>query len=1057
MGGVTGVVLANSGIDIGLHEGEERVWQRFSIKVRKIPLADWIIVEACYWIVKFKKIRKKRNNSSLRGQGVFLRALCFLPELLASNCCRAANAFVIELYTPNENASADTVCSLDSVFLKNSCYCKYNPPLHITPLVVNFCSKKKPNLHKDAVRPYSMSSSSSEVKDLVVLTSNERFLPVPYRKANMSQLNVKSTEKGQFERSGNKINTNSVDIVDALKQLYPEKDGIYTHITKNFLANPDFLMLAYNLLKNKEGNLTPGDTSEETTLDGLSKDWFKNIALDIKNGTYEFKTSHRIYVPKKGDNNKLRPLTINNPRDKIIQKAIHLILEEIYENKEKSFSRFSHGFRPNKSCHTALKQIKDEWTAIPWFLKIDIKNAFSGINRNILISQLKLKIKDQHLFQIILKMFKAKIIAPSGILKEKLGVPQGNILSPILANIYFQSLDSYVEKKIIERYKKGTKPTKCPEYQRAISLTSLEKKASSQKKKQILRYKRKAAHKLGLRYTKIDGSFIRIKYIRYADDILLGVRGPKSLAEKILKALTFFLKSDLQLYLNEEKSQILNSFSNKIPFLGMLLYNITNKKTPYRKSREIENKKRKRSRVLSRVDALNYKQTKLFKNECLNLLRKSYTEQRNNRAVIKQDLKSLVANSIIFKDLLNKPNRSVYQEFLKDLQKISELKENKRLGNFLKLWEEEFTISKPVSRDPVLRPLTKIETIARIVSILNNDHNLPAYPRDWSDIFKGSNKERGKGWKPIWPKNFSLSNTTVSKFRLPTNQNYNSRINSENIRLAIEDLIIQIKNMPEDYQLTMITCKNAQSVRQTWDEQGVFLGLPIQIKADTNEIYNCLMNNSIINNKKKPISKTSFLKSEAWAIINYYNSVAHGLLSYFRCVDNFNTIKKIVTYHIRYSLLRTLAHKHKCTSKKILTTYGKEITAIGRSNKEVSFINSVEVSNMKKDFLVTDIKDPYIAISKSFINLQKAAISAYSCAVIGCYETKNIEVHHMRKLYRNVDKNNRAIIKNKSKKLSGLRAIESALNRKQMPFCRKHHLDWHNGNLSKSDIKAEWH
>lgn len=129
-----------------------------------------------------------------------------------------------------------------------------------------------------------------------------------------------------------------------------------------------------------------------------------------------------------------------------------------------------------------------------------------------------------------------------------------------------------------------------------------------------------------------------------------------------------------------------------------------------------------------------------------------------------------------------------------------------------------------------------------------------------------------------------------------------------------------------------------------------------------------LINNSIMNNKKKPISKTSLLKFEAWKIINYYNSIAHGLLSYFRCVDNFNIIKKIVTYHIRYSLLRTLAHKHKCTSTKILAIYGKKIESTWKHNKRISFISSIEVSSMKKDFLITEIKDPYITISKSFLH-----------------------------------------------------------------------------------------
>jgi Type II intron maturase len=423
------------------------------------------------------------------------------------------------------------------------------------------------------------------------------------------------------------------------------------------------------------------------------------------------------------------------------------------------------------------------------------------------------------------------------------------------------------------------------------------------------------------------------------------------------------LKSNLQLSLNEEKSQILNSFSNKIPFLGMLLYNISNKKIPYCKSFEIENKKRKRVRVLSRINALKNRQTKSFKDECLASLRKSYNEYRNNRAIVKKDFVSLVESSIIFKDLLNKPNRFLYREFLKDLQKITEVKENSKLTNFLKLWEQE--IDNPKNNS--YRPLTKKETIRRIVKILKKQHDLPAYEREWSEMFKGSNKERGKGWKPVWPDNFSLSKNAISKIRYPANGTYNVRSNAENIRIAIEDLIFQVKNSPEDSDSIFINNKNAESVWQTCENQGIFFGLPIQIKADTNEIYNRLLNNAIINKKKKPISKTSLLRSEDWSIITYYRSVAHGLLSYFRCVDNFNTVKKIIVYHIRYSLLRTLSHKQKCPNKKILDFYSKEIKTIGRYNKEISFISLAEVSNMKKKFLTKNVNDPYIAMSTKTI------------------------------------------------------------------------------------------
>ena len=1044
------------GLDIDTRAGVERLWQWFSIWSAKNSTGRRKIVEACLWIIENKIMSKNRNDSSPLCQGALFEALSLLPFSYISNLRLEVKISYRLTCITSISGPANVVCPIDSEIFSRRCYyvlINTNTPLHSTPMVVssflNRCSKKRPNCFKDSIRGFSSDLSSLESKDrfVVSVSSKECFSQIPSRKADMSLPTVQNILK-----SSNNYVEGSTNVADSLRQLKPEKDGIYTHITNRFLANPEFLKLAYALIKNKEGNLTSGGNN--ITLDGISSKWFEDTALRLKKGTYEFTSSRRINIPKKGSS-KLRPLTMGNPRDKIIQKAIQLILEEIYENKEKTFLDTSHGFRSNRSCHTALEQIKKKWTAIPWFIKIDIKNAFGTINRNILISRLKLKIRDQRLFEILLKMLQANIISFTGILNESYGVPQGNVLSPILANIYFHDLDVYIEKEIIDRYKKGTKATKCLDYQRAVSLTYEEKKASLQKRKQIARKKRRDAHKAGLRYTKIDGSFIRIKYVRYADDFLIGVRGPKFLVLKIFRSVIFFLKSTLQLNLNEEKSKFIDSFSNKISFLGMLIYNVATKKLPYRRSRALQNKKRKFNRVLLRADALENQQTKKLKDECLKLLRNSYKTHRRDRKPLKEDFISLVKNSPTFGDIVKNSNRAVYREFIQNLLLVSDLQENQKLKIFLNLWEEELTseVEDSKNKNSLTRPITKSETIRRIVEILKTQHNLPAKEVEWYQLFRGANKARGSKWRPIWVNNFNLSKHTVSKLKLPKNNIYHAKYNVENIRLAIEDLLLQAEQLPSKAYVDHIENNNAISVRQTWNEEGVFTSLPPQINADTSEIYKRLEEASIINSKKKPMCKNSLLAAEPWLIISYYNNISHGLLSYFRCADNLNTVKKIVTYHLRYSLLHTLARKHKCSIKKILEMYSKEIKADGRQNKVISFINSVTVTNLKKDYLSKDLKNPYSELTKSYLSLQRAAISANKCAVKGCNENDNIEVHHVRKLFRNVDQTGKVVIQGKVKKLSNRLGAESALKRKQIPLCPKHHKDWHKGIISNIDLE----
>lgn len=406
-------------------------------------------------------ISKNRNDSSLFCQGVLFGALSFLPFSCFSSRMLEVKVSIRLMCVTSINGSANVVCYIDSGILSYRYYVfiSINAPLHSTLMRVysffNVCSKKRLHCFKDAIRGFSSDLYFSKDKDQVVVSvsSKECFLPVPGRKADMSLLTVQNIPSESFN---NQVD-GSTDVTYFLRQLKPEKNGIYTNITIRFLANAEFLKSVYALIRNKEGNNSNG------TLDNIFKKWSKDTASNLKDGTYEFSSSRRINIPKKGSL-KTRPLTMGNPKDKIIQKAIQLILEEIYENKEKTFSDASHVFRSNRSCHTVLQQIKSKWVVIPWFISIDTKDSFGVINCGVLISCLKVKIRDQRLFTILLKALQAGIISLNTIFKESYSVPQGNILSFTLVNIYFHNLDIYMNKEIINRYKKDTRAIRCLGY-----------------------------------------------------------------------------------------------------------------------------------------------------------------------------------------------------------------------------------------------------------------------------------------------------------------------------------------------------------------------------------------------------------------------------------------------------------------------------------------------------------------------------------------------------------------------------------------------------------------
>jgi retron-type reverse transcriptase len=127
------------------------------------------------------------------------------------------------------------------------------------------------------------------------------------------------------------------------------KDELY-----QLLYDKRLYHIAYDKLKSKPGNMTPGITP--TTMDGMSDEVIESIVGKLKNGTFQFQPGRRVHIPKPSGGQ--RPLTIAPPRDKMVQECIRMILEAIFEP---SFKDTSHGFRPNRSCHTALKVVRQRF------------------------------------------------------------------------------------------------------------------------------------------------------------------------------------------------------------------------------------------------------------------------------------------------------------------------------------------------------------------------------------------------------------------------------------------------------------------------------------------------------------------------------------------------------------------------------------------------------------------------------------------------------------------------------------------------------------------------
>lgn len=353
-----------------------------------------------------------------------------------------------------------------------------------------------------------------------------------------------------------------IERLETLRRLNRDPNWVNDSVFR-LVSSPQLAVLAYERIKSKAGNMTPGE--DNVTLDEISLEKIKEMCDSIKGGSYTPRPVRRKLIPK--SNGKMRPLGIPSPRDKIVQEMVREILESIYDGSESpTFLDHSHGFRPFRSCHTSIREFTS-WQGVKWLIEGDIVGFFDNIDHHVLIALLRKRIKDERFINLIWKFLRAGIREENGqLVASKLGTPQGGIISPILANIYLHEFDLWVKSQQ-EQLNKGKKRKANPAWRSLISRrTRLLSQGVSPDSEDIKALERRISEIPSVMVD--DPDFCRIFYTRYADDWVIGVVGDKALAASLKDSAAEFLRDVLKLELSPEKTLISNSRDGRSQFLS---------------------------------------------------------------------------------------------------------------------------------------------------------------------------------------------------------------------------------------------------------------------------------------------------------------------------------------------------------------------------------------------------------------------------------------------------------------------------------------------------------
>lgn len=367
----------------------------------------------------------------------------------------------------------------------------------------------------------------------------------PYIRPNQNGVKTKGTSS--FRRYYSSSPTGLEDLQQLADSNRKDPKRLNSKIMK-IISSTYILEASYMKIKSKSGNITKG--IDGMTLDGISVDWSKDLSKSLCTGSYKPLPVRRVIIPKAPGED--RPLGVPSLRDKIVLESVRLILHAIYEP---CFLNCSHGFRPGRSCHTALKSIKLGFGGVTWFIEGGVSTRFDSVDHHVLSKILSQRIDDKAFFDLYWKIVRVGYVSQQNSFNSEKGTPQGSVVSSLFSNIYLHSLDVFIHELKI-KFEIGSRWKQNPEDSKL-----------TRKKGGV-----KDAHKIGIPFRDpLDPNFKRLRYVRYADDFLIGIMGSKEEAILITEKIRVFLKDSLKLDLYITTTNHTHARSDKVLFLGAMI------------------------------------------------------------------------------------------------------------------------------------------------------------------------------------------------------------------------------------------------------------------------------------------------------------------------------------------------------------------------------------------------------------------------------------------------------------------------------------------------------